>query len=62
MIFKGFKMGMAAGAFVLGFSMFYGTSKAVTKYVLKKFEENVDEEDSNSDDNPGSDDASKSKG
>lgn len=67
MIFKGFRLGLATGAFVTGFAVFYGTAKALTKYINMKLEqrvkENFDEEDSNSsDDDPGADDAIKSKG
>lgn len=49
MIRKGFRLGLATGAFVTGFAVFYGTAKALTKYINMKLEqrlkENTDEKD-----------------
>ena len=66
MIFKGFRLGLATGAFVTGFAVFYGTAKALIKRIDMKFDqilkENADEKDSSNDDGADTDDADELKG
>lgn len=52
MIIKGFKLGMAAGAFVVGFGVMFGAAEGIAHFALDKLDEfcknmkeNTDEKD-----------------